>query len=125
MRRTASSGLAKKVGHWMWFVFPQVEGLGSSPTSRFYSIKSLDEARAYLAHPVLGPRLAECAGAVLLSPERPVERLFGYPDHLKLKSSMTLFEAASEGGSIFGKVLDQAFDGRRDRRTLQLLGLDR
>lgn len=111
----------RKNGHWMWFVFPQVAGLGSSSTSRLYAIGSLDEARAYLRHPLLGPRLAECADAVLAHPGALASDIFPYPDDLKLKSSMTLFERAAPGASVFGRVLDQFFGGDRDERTLLLL----
>ncbi len=111
----------RKRTHWMWFVFPQLKGLGHSSTSQYYAIRSIDEARAYLAHPLLGPRLAQCAEAVLGVKGRSVSQIFGYPDDLKLKSSMTLFAAASGPGSVFERVLDQLFGGERDERTLALL----
>jgi uncharacterized protein (DUF1810 family) len=110
----------RKRTHWIWFIFPQIEGLGYSSTSRHYAIRSLDEARAYLAHPVLGPRLAECAEAVLAVEGRTASEIFAYPDDLKLRSSMTLFELVAEPGSVFTRVLDKYFQGRRDERTLQL-----
>lgn len=107
--------------HWMWFVFPQVDGLGSSPTARQYAIKSMDEARGYLKHPVLGPRLLECVEAVRAVEDRSASQIFGYPDDLKLKSSMTLFASAADSESVFNSVLDKYFDGAPDERTLQLL----
>lgn len=111
----------RKRTHWMWFIFPQIEGLGHSATTMHYAIKSIDEARAYLNHPVLGPRLRECAEAVLAVEGRTASEIFPYPDDLKLKSSMTLFAAASEPGSVFVRVLDKYFAGNQDERTLQLL----
>lgn len=111
----------RKRTHWMWFVFPQMKGLGYSSTSQYYAIRSMDEARAYLAHPVLGPRLAQCAEAVLRVQGRSVSQIFGYPDDLKLKSSMTLFAAAAGPGSVFERVLEACFGGERDERTLALL----
>lgn len=111
----------RKRTHWMWFIFPQIEGLGHSATTLHYAIKSIDEARAYLNHPVLGPRLRECAEAVLAVEGRRASEIFPYPDDLKLKSSMTLFAAASEPGSVFVRVLDKYFAGNQDERTLQLL----
>lgn len=109
-----------KLSHWMWFVFPQIDGLGHSPTTRHYSIKSLEEARRYLSHPVLGPRLTECAEAVLAVQGRSVSEIFGFPDDMKLQSCMTLFEFLSGPGSVFGRVLDRYYQGRRDERTLQI-----
>jgi uncharacterized protein (DUF1810 family) len=111
-----------KRSHWMWFIFPQIEGLGHSPTTRHYSIKSLEEARQYLAHPVLGLRLKECAGAVLAVQGRTAADIFGHPDDWKLQSSMTLFELVSDTGSVFGQVLDKYYQGKRDPRTLQIVG---
>ncbi|MCM4082568.1 DUF1810 domain-containing protein [Paractinoplanes hotanensis] len=112
----------RKRTHWMWFVFPQLSGLGSSPTAQHYAIRDLDEARAYLAHPVLGPRLYELA-AVLVKAERSATEIFGYPDDLKLRSSMTLFAraAAVDGDPApFQQVIDHFYDGP-DERTLELL----
>ena len=106
--------------HWMWFVFPQVQGLGSSPTARLYAIRDLAEARAYRSHPVLGPRLIEAATAVADSATPTAERLFGHPDDLKLRSSMTLFLRACPD-DVFQRVLDKYFDGLPDPRTDQLL----
>ena len=111
----------RKRSHWIWFVFPQVAGLGSSSMSGRYAIRSLDEARAYLEHPVLGPRLIECVEAVLAHPGTPVADMFPYPDDLKLRSSMTLFEGAAAPGSVFGRVIDEFFGGERDDKTLALL----
>ena len=112
----------RKRTHWMWYVFPQVEGLGSSPTSRRYSIKSLEEARAYLDHPVLGSRLREIADAALAVEGRTARNVFGSPDDLKLRSSATLFACVSPPGSVFDRLIEKYFGGERDTRTLQLLG---
>jgi uncharacterized protein (DUF1810 family) len=103
----------------MWFVFPQIAGLGSSATAQQYAIASLDEARAYLTHPVLGPRLAEAAEAVLAVEGRTAAQILGYPDVLKLRSSMTLFAAAADGPSVYQTVLDRYYDGP-DEATLRL-----
>ena len=112
----------RKASHWMWFVFPQVAGLGSSPTSQHYAIGSLAEARAYLAHPVLGPRLVECASAVLSHPDRTARQIMGSPDDAKLRSSMTLFALAADSEPVFEQVLDTFFAGERDPRTVDFLG---
>jgi uncharacterized protein (DUF1810 family) len=111
-----------KRSHWMWYIFPQIEGLGHSPTTRLYSIKSLEEARQYLAHPVLGTRLVECAEAVLAVQGRSVADIFGHPDDWKLQSSMTLFELVAGPQSVFARVLDKYYQGKRDPRTLQIVG---
>jgi uncharacterized protein (DUF1810 family) len=111
----------RKRSHWMWYIFPQVDGLGYSATSKHYAIKSTEEARAYLNHPVLGSRLLECAEAVLAIKGRSASDIFGYPDDLKLQSSMTLFASVAGPDSIFVRVLDKYFLGERDMRTLQLL----
>lgn len=112
----------RKRSHWIWFVFPQMRGLGLSPNSEFYGIGSLDEARAYLAHPVLGPRLAAIVEAVLAHEGRSANAIFGSPDDRKLCSSMTLFDAASgDGANAYRAVLSRFFDGP-DPRTLELLG---
>lgn len=113
----------RKVGHWMWFVFPQIAGLGASAMSQRYAIQSLDEARAYLAHPVLGPRLREICGIVLGVQDRGVEEIFGYPDDMKLRSSMTLFARAVADDGMFVEVLRKYFGGVEDERTLELIGL--
>jgi uncharacterized protein (DUF1810 family) len=111
-----------KRSHWMWYVFPQIAGLGHSPTTRRYSIKSLEEARQYLAHPVLGPRLKECTEAVLAVQGQSASDIFGHPDDWKLQSSMTLFELVSGPQSVFSRVLDKYYEGKRDARTLQIVG---
>ena len=111
----------RKRTHWMWFVFPQVEGLGSSATARHYAIRSLDEARAYLAHPVLGARLRECAARVAGIAGRTAQQIFGSPDDLKLCSSMTLFEHVAGGGTVFSRVIERFYGGERDARTLAIL----
>jgi uncharacterized protein (DUF1810 family) len=113
-----------KQGHWMWFVFPQIAGLGSSATARRYAIASADEARAYLAHPLLGPRLRECTEAVLVHTDRRAEEIFGRIDTLKLRSAMTLFAAVAEPGSPFERCLAAFFGGARDPATLRLLGVE-
>jgi len=113
----------RKASHWMWFVFPQVAGLGSSPTSQRYAIGSLEEARAYLDHPVLGPRLVECARAVLAHPERSARQIMGSPDDAKLRSSMTLFVLTAGSEPVFQQVLDTFYAGERDPRTVDLLGV--
>lgn len=110
-----------KRSHWMWFIFPQIAGLGRSGTAQFYAIADLGEAKAYLAHPVLGARLAQCTDAVLAwAGKRSARAVFGTVDTLKFASSMTLFEAAG-GGRRFARALDSFFDGRRDPLTLDLL----
>jgi uncharacterized protein (DUF1810 family) len=119
----------QKRSHWMWFVFPQIRGLGSSEMAMRYAISGREEARAYLDHPVLGPRLQECAGIVVELEGRTVEEIFGYPDDLKFHSSMTLFSEAAalfaevEGSSksVFHKALKKYFGGKTDRRTLELI----
>lgn len=112
----------RKRSHWMWFVFPQIAGLGLSPTATYYAIRSLAEAQAYLRHPLLGPRLVECAQAVLEVQRRSADDIFGYPDVLKLKSSMTLFAALPQSAPVFAEVLARHYGGSRDDRTLELLG---
>jgi uncharacterized protein (DUF1810 family) len=111
----------RKRSHWMWFIFPQFAGLGTSATSRFYAIKSIDEAREYLQHPLLGPRLIECAEAVLSNRGISARDIFGSPDDMKLKSCMTLFAYISSGNSVFDKVLDQFYGGERDAKTIAAL----
>jgi uncharacterized protein (DUF1810 family) len=111
-----------KQSHWMWFVFPQIAGLGRSPVARQYAISSLDEARAYLRHPVLGPRLAECAAILAQAADRSAEQIFGGLDALKLRSSMTLFlRAAPATEPVYGQVLSQYFGGIPDPATDELL----
>lgn len=111
----------RKTSHWMWFVFPQVAGLGFSAMSARYAIESLDEARAYLAHPVLGPRLRECAGLVLAAAGASAESIFGSIDALKLRSSMTLFHRAAPEDPLFRLVLERYFSGVPDQLTDRLL----
>jgi uncharacterized protein (DUF1810 family) len=111
----------RKQSHWIWYVFPQLKGLGSSEQSSFYGIASLAEAEAYLAHPVLGPRLLECTQLTLDLRGKSVGDIFPYPDDLKFGSSMTLFAAAAPAPSLFAEALDRFFSGRRDSRTLSLL----
>lgn len=111
----------RKRTHWMWFVFPQVDGLGSSATAKLYAIKSLAEARAYLAHPLLGVRLIECAEIVAGLSGRTLGEIFGYPDALKFCSSMTLFERAAGSDTPFSLALDRCCGGQRDPATLKLL----
>jgi uncharacterized protein (DUF1810 family) len=113
----------RKATHWMWFIFPQAAGLGTSPTSERYAIGSLEEARAYLDHPVLGPRLVECAEAVLIHPDRTARQIMGTPDDAKLRSSMTLFALAAAGSEpVFQAVLETFFAGERDLRTVRFVG---
>jgi len=111
----------EKRSHWIWFVFPQMKGLGHSPQSEFYGIGSLAEATAYLQHPLLGPRLVECARLVNAVEGRPITRILGYPDDLKFRSSMTLFARAAQDPSVFEEALEKYFDGQPDARTLELL----
>jgi uncharacterized protein (DUF1810 family) len=110
----------RKRSHWMWYVFPQFAGLGLSSTSRHYAIGSLDEARAYLAHPILGPRLIECTEATLTVKGRSAHDIFGSPDDMKLRSSVTLFSLVSREDSVFHRVLEKYFEGKRDERTVDL-----
>ena len=111
----------QKRTHWMWFIFPQIDGLAHSATSKYYAIKSIEEARQYLHHPVLGTRLLECTETVLAVEGRSVSEIFGYPDDVKLKSSMTLFAYVAEPRSVFVRILDKYFHGEQDARTLDLL----
>ena len=114
-----------KRSHWMWFVFPQIAGLGQSPTSRRYAIASLDEARAYMAHPVLGPRLIDCARILCELGGRTAQDIFGGIDAIKLRSSMTLFARAAPDNPVFEQVLDAYFGGVPDEATDRLLAVDR
>ena len=111
----------RKQSHWMWYIFPQLRGLGLSSTAAYYGIRGAEEARAYLADPLLGPRLAEISEALLELEEKDAERIFGFPDVLKLRSCMTLFAAVSAEGSVFHRVLDAYYHGEKDERTLQML----
>jgi len=112
----------RKRSHWMWYIFPQLRGLGFSSTAQFYGIRDLEEARAYWTHPVLGPRLVEISEALLALETNDPGRVLGYPDDLKLRSCMTLFELAAPEQPVFGRVLEKFYAGRRDPRTLELLG---
>ena len=115
----------QKRSHWMWYIFPQYEGLGFSSTSKLYAIKSPAEAEAYLEHPILGLRLRECVQILLSVHGRSAREIFGSPDDMKLKSSMTLFAHISPEGSSFEEVLNLFFGGQRDEKTLDLIGIDR
>jgi uncharacterized protein (DUF1810 family) len=111
----------RKASHWMWFVFPQLAGLGSSPTAQRYALRSLDEARAYLAHPELGQRLREVTAAVNAVEGRTAHAIFGSPDDFKFRSSMTLFQAAAPQEPVFAAALAKYFDGEPDPKSLALL----
>lgn len=111
----------RKRSHWMWYIFPQFDGLGVSPTSKHYAIKSIAEAEAYLRHPVLGPRLSETCEAALLVAGKSALEIFGSPDDMKLRSCATLFAAVSPAGSVFERILDRHFGGEPDGRTLMTL----
>ena len=110
----------RKRSHWMWYIFPQIAGLGYSSTAQYYAIMDLDEAIEYMNHPVLGKRLVEITEALLQVDSNDAEQVLGYPDHLKLKSSMTLFYLAS-GNDVFKKVLDKFFEGKMDQKTVHIL----
>ena len=113
--------LGKKSGHWMWYIFPQIDGLGSTDMTKLYSIKSIEEAKAYLKHPVLGERLIESCKILLTLEDHLISEVMGFPDDLKLKSSMTLFEYASSQNSIFSKVLNIYYEDERDKVSLEIL----
>lgn len=113
----------RKQTHWMWYIFPQFAGLGFSSTSQHYSIKSIEEAKAYLDHPVLGPRLLECAEAALAVQGRSAPEIFGSPDDMKLRSCATLFASVSPRGSVFERLLEKYYGGERDDKTLRLVGV--
>ena len=119
----AELGRGEKRSHWMWFIFPQIQGLGSSATSVSFAISSRDEADAYLQHPILGPRLRECTHLVNLVEGRSIDRIFGYPDNLKFRSSMTLFAHATADNAVFLEALRKYFGGEFDRLTLARLGI--
>ncbi len=107
--------------HWMWYIFPQIRGLGSSPTAQFYALQSKEEAIAYDQHDVLGPRLRECTELVLQIEDRTIKEIFYFPDHMKFRSCMTLFDHVLEESDLFRQALDKYFDGELDRRTLSIL----
>jgi uncharacterized protein (DUF1810 family) len=113
----------RKQSHWMWYIFPQVKGLGSSSMAQQYAISELSEADEYLRHPILGRRLIEISSALLELKTNDAFQVFGSPDNMKLKSSMTLFASVPAGNDVFQKVLDKFFQGQRDEATLKILGL--
>jgi uncharacterized protein (DUF1810 family) len=119
VRRELRAG--RKASHWMWFVFPQIAGLGHSPTSVRFAIASLDEAKAYLAHPLLGARLVECARLTLEAEGRSAREIFGAIDEVKFRSSITLFARAAPGEDVFRRCLDKYFAGAPDDATLERL----
>jgi Uncharacterized conserved protein len=112
---------AKKTTHWMWFIFPQIEGLGHSSTAKYYSIKSIEEAKEYLGHPVLGQRLKECSNILLQLQNKTADEIFGYPDNLKLRSCMTLFNFVAPEQKVFADVLKKYFGGKPDEQTISIL----
>lgn len=112
----------RKMSHWMWYVFPQIAGLGMSPTAQYYAVQNLEEAREYLDDPVLGPRLAEISRALLALDTDDAEYVFGWPDNMKLRSSMTLFSLVSMDDAVFQDVLDKYYGGEPDELTLSILG---
>ena len=112
----------RKRSHWMWYIFPQLQGLGYSSTAQYYGIRDLEEAQDYMEHPVLGPRLVEISEALLVLDTSDASAVMGYPDDLKLRSSMTLFELAAPEQPVFSRVLEKYYSGHRDRHTLELLG---
>lgn len=123
-RASAELRAGEKQSHWMWFIFPQIHGLGSSEMAQRYAISSIEEAHAYLEHPVLGQRLRDCTTIVVALEGRTAEQIFGYPDYLKFHSSMTLFAQAatiSEEDLIFSQALDKYFSGREDAETMERL----
>jgi uncharacterized protein (DUF1810 family) len=119
VRRELAAG--RKETHWIWFIFPQLLGLGRSPMSQKFGLASLKEAQSYLRHVILGPRLRECTQLMLAAPNRSIGSILGYPDDLKFRSSMTLFAAAAPEDLLFDAALDRFFEGERDERTISLL----
>jgi len=111
----------KKKSHWIWYIFPQLKGLGMSQTSEFYGIEDLEEAKAYLSDPVLGQRLKDITTALAELPEYDPEKVLGYPDNLKVRSCMTLFHAADPDEKLFQLILDKYFDGQKDPKTMEML----
>ena len=120
-RALAEIKRGKKQSHWMWYIFPQIAGLGFSSTSKFYAIKDRGEAENYLVHPLLGKRLIEISNALLEVEGKTANQIFGSPDDMKLKSSMTLFGALENTNPVFQRVLDKYFEGMKDQRTLELI----
>lgn len=111
----------RKRTHWIWFVFPQISGLGFSPTSQYYAIRSIEEARAYLVHPILGPRLRQCAAILLAGEISSALAIFGQPDTMKFQSSLTPFAGISQAGSVFDRAFDRFFQGERCQKTQAFL----
>jgi len=111
----------RKESHWIWYIFPQIEGLGRSDTAKLYSIKSLEEGKAYLEHPLLGQRLVESCKVLLSLKDASMDEVMGFPDDLKLLSSMTLFEAVSDSNSIFTQIIKEFFDDERDKTSLEII----
>ena len=111
----------RKESHWVWYIFPQIEGLGKSDTAKLYSIKTLEEGRAYLKHPILGPRLIEACEILLALKDASMDEVMGFPDDLKLLSSMTLFETFSKSNSVFTRIIEVYFDSERDEATLEII----
>ena len=111
----------RKTSHWMWYIFPQLQGLGCSRMADYYGISCIEEARAYLADPVLGPRLVEISEALMELEDKDAAKIFGFPDVLKLRSCMTLFAEVSEENSVFQRVLDAYYHGEKDEGTIELL----
>ena len=117
-------GAGQKIGHWMWYIFPQIKGLGQSAVAQRFAISCQQEAEAYLEHAVLGPRLRECTQLVINVEGRNVEQIFYYPDNLKFRSSMTLFMRSTEDNRIFKDALQKYFEGRPDQLTLDILKIN-
>jgi uncharacterized protein (DUF1810 family) len=113
----------RKESHWMWYIFPQIQGLGFTETSKFYAIKNLQEAKEFLNHRVLGPRLILISSVLLDSPLKDAHKIFGSPDDLKLHSSMTLFSEVPDADPVFKKVLEKFFESRKDNKTLKMLSI--
>ena len=120
-RALAEVRKGRKQSHWMWYIFPQIQGLGYSSTSQFYALKDLLEAEAYLEHPLLGSRLVGICQELLKLESEDARAIFGSPDDLKLKSSMTLFSALPNTNAIFQSVLDKFYEGNKDHKTLQII----
>ena len=114
----------KKRSHWMWYIFPQIFGLGFSETSKFYSIKSIKEAEEFLRHPLLGKRLIEISNALLQLTTNDAHEIFGSPDDVKLQSSMTLFSILPEADPVFNKVLEKFFEGKKDKKTIDIFSAE-
>ncbi|SHE75277.1 Uncharacterized protein, DUF1810 family [Microbulbifer donghaiensis] len=117
----AELSAGQKRSHWMWYIFPQFRGLGHSAMAQRYAIKDLEEARAYLDHPVLGPRLKDCCEQLLQVEGRSAHEIMGSPDDIKLRSSMTLFSVVEDGSSVFDRVLNKYYDGQPDSRSLEII----